>query len=136
MARSKFVAINQIKFFSNKTKIKRLCSRRLKRLGFWSFLATKSGMISEVEFLKAKKVLSKALKGQGTFWTRLFTSYPFTKKPIETRMGKGKGAIDKRIYKFQQGAVIFELSYLSFKDINIILNNVNLNLSIKLRLRK
>ena len=53
----------------------------------------KKGIITSYQLFAAKKILAKALKGLAKVWVRFLPQRPITKKPLEMRMGKGKGSI-------------------------------------------
>ncbi len=57
----------------------------------------------------ARRAITRAMKRQGRLWIRIFTDIPVTKKPLGTRMGSGKGAIEYYICRVKPGKVIFEL---------------------------
>jgi len=54
--------------------------------------------------------VARKLKGAGTLWINIFPSKPVTKKPAETRMGKGKGDLDHWVANVKRGKVLLELS--------------------------
>jgi large subunit ribosomal protein L16 len=49
------------------------------------------------------------MKRQGRVWIRIFPDVPVTAKPIEVRMGKGKGSVDRWVCKVKPGRVMFEI---------------------------
>mgnify|MGYP003316756106 CR=1 FL=1 len=49
------------------------------------------------------------MKRQGRVWTRVFPNIPVSKKPIEVRMGKGKGSVDFWAAKIKPGRIMFEI---------------------------
>jgi len=53
------------------------------------------------------------MKRQGRVWIRIFPDVPVTAKPIEVRMGKGKGSVDRWVCKVKPGRVMFELDGVS-----------------------
>jgi large subunit ribosomal protein L16 len=58
----------------------------------------------------ARIALNRYIKRGGKLWIRIFPDKPYTKKPLETRMGKGKGAIEYWVAVVRPGTVLFELS--------------------------
>jgi large subunit ribosomal protein L16 len=54
--------------------------------------------------------ISRAMSRTGKLWIRIFPDKPLTKKPAETRMGKGKGAPEEWVAVVKPGRVMFELS--------------------------
>ena len=60
------------------------------------------------EIEAARVAISRATKG-GKMWTRIFPDKPFTKKPAETRMGKGKGPVEGWVTVIKPGRMLFEV---------------------------
>lgn len=58
----------------------------------------------------ARVTITRHLKRKGKLWIRVFPHKPITKKPAETRMGKGKGSVDHYVAVIKPGAMLFELS--------------------------
>src|SRR5438270_2553707 len=58
----------------------------------------------------ARRVITRSVRRGGKVWIRVFPDKPVTKKPAETRMGKGKGAPDHYVAVIKPGHVIFELA--------------------------
>ncbi|MGH9862541.1 MAG: 50S ribosomal protein L16 [Candidatus Acidiferrales bacterium] len=56
----------------------------------------------------ARVAISRATKG-GKMWVRVFPDKPFTKKPAETRMGKGKGPVESWVAVIKPGRILFEV---------------------------
>jgi large subunit ribosomal protein L16 len=70
----------------------------------------------EPEWLTARQIeaariaLNRYIKRGGKMWIRIFPDKPYTKKPLETRMGKGKGNMEGWVAVVRPGTVLFELS--------------------------
>lgn len=58
----------------------------------------------------ARVALNRRVKRGGKLWVRVFPNKPYSKKPAETRMGKGKGAPDHWVAVVKPGTIIFEMS--------------------------
>ncbi|MGI8968392.1 MAG: 50S ribosomal protein L16 [Chloroflexota bacterium] len=58
----------------------------------------------------ARRVITRYVRRGGKVWIRVFPDKPVTKKPAETRMGKGKGSVDHYVAVIKPGHVIFELA--------------------------
>ncbi|MDR1435482.1 MAG: 50S ribosomal protein L16 [Puniceicoccales bacterium] len=58
----------------------------------------------------ARVAISRHLKRKGKLWVRVFPQIPVTKKPAETRMGKGKGAVEYWAAAVKPGLILFELA--------------------------
>jgi large subunit ribosomal protein L16 len=56
----------------------------------------------------ARRAITRAMKRQGRYWIRVFPDVPVTKKPIEVRMGKGKGAPEFWAARVHPGRIMFE----------------------------
>src|SRR3546814_18878467 len=63
------------------------------------------GLLTNKQIEAARRVIMKKIKKQGKLWVRIFTHTPKTKKPIEVRMGKGKGSVDSWIVKIKHGTI-------------------------------
>jgi large subunit ribosomal protein L16 len=67
-------------------------------------------------FLTARQIeacrmaIQRHVKRQGKLWVRVFPDKPLTKKPLEVRMGKGKGAVESWVAVVKPGRVLFEIS--------------------------
>ncbi|MGB9824382.1 MAG: 50S ribosomal protein L16 [Candidatus Hydrothermia bacterium] len=64
----------------------------------------------------ARMAISRYLKKGGKLWVRVFPDKPVTKKPAETRMGKGKGNVEFWVAVVKPGRILFELSGVSEED--------------------
>jgi large subunit ribosomal protein L16 len=72
--------------------------------------AVESGKITSRQIEASRIAISRRVKRGGKLWIRIFPDYPFTKKPAETRMGKGKGNPEEWIAKVKAGRILFELA--------------------------
>jgi large subunit ribosomal protein L16 len=61
------------------------------------------------EIEAARRAMSRAVKRGGQIWIRLFPDVPISKKPLEVRMGSGKGNIEYWVAKVKPGKVLFEM---------------------------
>lgn len=66
--------------------------------------------ISARQIEAARVAMTRYIKRGGKVWIRIFPSIPYTKKPAETRMGKGKGNPEKWIAAVKPGTVMFEIA--------------------------
>lgn len=57
----------------------------------------------------ARRVLARMMKRQGRIWIRVFPDTPVSKKPLEVRMGSGKGSVEYWVAKIKPGRVMFEI---------------------------
>ena len=72
--------------------------------------AVESGKITSRQIEASRIAISRRVKRGGKLWIRVFPDYPFTKKPAETRMGKGKGNPEGWIARIKAGRILFELA--------------------------
>ena len=80
-------------------------------LNFGSFglKAVEPERITARQIEAARRAITRQMKRQGGVWIRIFPDVPVTAKPIEVRMGKGKGSVDRWTAKVKPGRVMFEL---------------------------
>ena len=67
------------------------------------------GRLTSNEIKTARQVLNKKLKKRGFIKINVFPQTPVSKKPLEIRMGKGKGNVDHWVFKVQPGMILFEV---------------------------
>jgi len=65
--------------------------------------------ISAVQIESCRVAINRAMKRKGKVWIRIFPDKPRTSKPLETRMGKGKGAVDDWVAVVKPGTMLFEV---------------------------
>ena len=68
------------------------------------------GWVNSKQLESARKAIVKEMKRKGKLWIRVFPQLPFTAKPAETRMGKGKGEVQGYVAVIKPGRVLFEIS--------------------------
>ena len=71
--------------------------------------ATGRGYVTTRQIEAARRVITRTLKRGGKTWIRVFPDKPVTKRPAETRMGKGKGAVDTWVSSVHPGRVLYEI---------------------------
>ncbi len=72
--------------------------------------STECGKITSRQIESARIAISRKVKRGGKLWIRIFPDKPFTKKPAETRMGKGKGNPEGFVADVKPGRILFEIS--------------------------
>ena len=77
--------------------------------GSWGLKAIEPERITARQIEAARRAMTRQMKRQGRVWIRIFPDVPVTAKPIEVRMGKGKGSVDRWTAKVKPGRVMFEL---------------------------
>lgn len=78
--------------------------------GEYGIQALEAGMITSNQIEAARIAMTRHVKRGGKVWIKLFPDKPITKKPAETRMGKGKGAVEFWVAPVKPGRVMFEMS--------------------------
>lgn len=77
--------------------------------GEFGLQAMEPGWVSARQIEAARRTIVRALKRRGKVWIRIFPDKPFTKKPAETRMGKGKGNVEYWVAVVKTGRILFEV---------------------------
>lgn len=77
--------------------------------GEFGLKSLENGWISNIHIEAIRVLVARQLQGGGKFWIRIFPQKSVTKKPAETRQGKGKGDISHWVAVIKRGAVLFEL---------------------------
>jgi large subunit ribosomal protein L16 len=77
--------------------------------GTYGLKAVEPERITARQIEAARRAMTRHMKRQGRVWIRIFPDLPVTSKPIEVRMGKGKGSIDFWACKVKPGRVMFEI---------------------------
>lgn len=77
--------------------------------GEFGLLALEAGWISNKQIEAARVAVTRQMKRGGKVWIRIFPDMPYTKKPAETRMGKGKGLPEYWVAVVKPGRVMFEV---------------------------
>jgi large subunit ribosomal protein L16 len=77
--------------------------------GDFGLQATTRGWVSARQLEAARVALTRHIKRGGRVWIRIFPDKPLTKKPAETRMGKGKGSPEMWVAVVKPGRIIFEM---------------------------
>ena len=78
--------------------------------GEYALKAVECGRMSSAHIEAARLTINRTIKRGGKMWIRVFPDKPITKKPAETRMGKGKGAPEYWVAVVRPGKVLYELS--------------------------
>ena len=86
-------------------------SQRGSRLAFgeYGLKALEPGWVTNRQIEAARVALTRSLKRGGKVWIRVFPDKPVTKKPAETRMGKGKGNPEEWVAVVKPGRIIYEM---------------------------
>jgi large subunit ribosomal protein L16 len=77
--------------------------------GSFGLKSMELGRITNRQIEAARIAMTRYMKREGKVWIRIFPDKPITSKPLEVRMGKGKGNLDHYVAQVQPGRVMFEL---------------------------
>ena len=77
--------------------------------GEYGLKALEPAWITDRQIEASRVAIARFIKRGGKIWIRIFPDKPFTKKPAETRMGKGKGAPDHWVCVVRPGKLLFEM---------------------------
>ncbi|MEX2230374.1 MAG: 50S ribosomal protein L16 [Dehalococcoidia bacterium] len=78
--------------------------------GEFGLQAQTTAWIDSRQIESARRAITGSLKRGGKVWIRVFPDKPVSKKPVEVRMGKGKGATDRWVAVVRRGRVMFEVA--------------------------
>ena len=84
--------------------------------GSYGLKAMEPGWITSRQIEATRVSISRRIRKVGKMWIRIFPDKPITKKPAETRMGKGKGSPEYWVSVVKPGRILFELDGLNFED--------------------
>ena len=84
----------------------------------------------------ARVALTRYMKRQGRVWTRIFPNIPVSKKPIEVRMGKGKGSPEYYACRVKPGRILFEVDGVTEEVAKVALYKASAKLPIKTKFIK
>ena len=71
--------------------------------------ALERGRITARQIEAARRAMTRYVKRGGRVWIRVFPDKPITKKPLEVRMGKGKGSVEYWVAQVQPGKILYEM---------------------------
>ncbi len=77
--------------------------------GDYAIQAIECGRLTSRQIEAGRIAINRCIKRGGKLWIRVFPDKPITKKPLETRMGKGKGAPEEWVAVIKPGRIIFEM---------------------------
>ncbi len=78
--------------------------------GEYGLTAMECGMLTNRQIEAARVAMTRHMKREGKVYLRIFPDIPYTKKPAETRMGKGKGNPEYWVCKIKPGKIMFEVA--------------------------
>jgi large subunit ribosomal protein L16 len=77
--------------------------------GTFGLKATSRGQLTARQIEAARRAMTRHVKRQGKIWIRVFPDKPITEKPLDVRMGKGKGNVEYWVCPIQPGKVLYEM---------------------------
>ena len=78
--------------------------------GTFGLKAVGRGRLTARQIESARRAMTRHIKRQGQIWIRVFPDKPITSKPLEVRMGKGKGNVEYWVFQIQPGKVLYEMN--------------------------
>jgi large subunit ribosomal protein L16 len=84
--------------------------------GQYGLKAIENGWLTDKQIEAARVAVTRYIKRGGKIWVRVFPDKPITKKPAETRMGKGKGPPEGWVAVIKPGRVLYEMEGVSLED--------------------
>ncbi len=81
--------------------------------GQYGIKALDCGRLSARVLEAVRRTMTRQIKRRGQIWIRVFPDIPFTMKPVEVRMGKGKGSVSYWASRVKKGQILFELDGVS-----------------------
>ncbi|WP_028293119.1 50S ribosomal protein L16 [Oceanobacter kriegii] len=81
--------------------------------GEYALKATGRGRLTSRQIEAARRAMTRKIKRGGKIWIRVFPDKPITEKPLEVRMGKGKGNVEYWVCQIQPGKVLYEMEGVS-----------------------
>ena len=99
--------------------------------GSYGLKALEPGWITARQIEAARITISRVVRKNGKMWIRIFPDKPITKKPAETRMGKGKGAPEYWVAVVKPGRILFEVEGVDWEMAHEAFRNAAYKLPIK-----
>jgi large subunit ribosomal protein L16 len=93
--------------------------------------ALEPGWVSARQIEAARRAIVREMKRRGKVWIRIFPDHPYTRKPPETRMGKGKGGVEYWVAVVKPGRIMFEVGGLPIDIAKEALHQASYKFSIK-----
>ncbi len=85
------------------------------KFGKYGLKSLQCGKITAKTIEAVRRAITRKFKRSGKIWIKIFPDIPVTQKPLEVRMGKGKGAPSFWICRIQAGQILFEMDGISFQ---------------------
>ncbi|UAT42974.1 50S ribosomal protein L16 [Anaplasmataceae bacterium AB001_6] len=127
----------------SRSKFKKSFKGRMRSLSFkgekvcfgdYGLKSLGTARLSPNQLESARRVLVKHLGKGAKLFLRIFPDIPVSKKPTDVRMGKGKGSVDRYIFRVSPGRILFEISGSNYDDVVKILDKFSAKLSVKCKI--
>ena len=102
--------------------------------GSFGLKAIEPGWVTARQIEASRIVISRVVRKIGKMWIRIFPDKPITKKPAETRMGKGKGTPEYWVAVVKPGRIIFEVEGVSREEMELAFTNASHKLPLKTKI--
>jgi large subunit ribosomal protein L16 len=99
--------------------------------GEYALQALEPGWVTARQIEAARRVIVREMKRRGKVWIRIFPDHPYTQKPPETRMGKGKGSVEYWVSVVKPGRIMFEVAGLPGDIAKVALHQASYKFSIR-----
>ncbi|GAP05784.1 MAG TPA: 50S ribosomal protein L16 [Anaerolinea thermolimosa] len=99
--------------------------------GEYALQALEPGWVTARQIEAARRVIVREMRRRGKVWIRIFPDKPYTRKPPETRMGKGKGNVEYWVAVVKPGRIMFEVGGLPEEVAKAALHQASYKFSIK-----
>lgn len=108
-----------MKYLPSRTKYRKVHKGRIRgeaqsgntvAFGEFGIQSLSRGRMTSQQIEAARVAMTRSLKRKGKVWIRVFPHKPVTKKPAETRMGKGKGPVEQWVAIIRPGTMLFEVA--------------------------
>lgn len=127
-------------FIPKKTKFTKLQKKKIKTIptkvlslvyGAYALKVKQNCMLTSNQLEMLNLNLSKGTKKVGKYWIRPFSHFSITSKPLEVRMGKGKGYLDFWVAKLKRGTILCEVAGLSSQQASLLFKQISLKLPVQ-----
>jgi large subunit ribosomal protein L16 len=102
--------------------------------GDYGLMALEAAWIDSRQIEACRRTIVRYVRRTGKVWIRIFPDKPVTAKPAETRMGKGKGSVEKWVAVVKPGRILFEINGVSEADAHEALRLAGFKLPIKTKI--
>jgi len=101
--------------------------------GEYGLQAMERAWITNIQIEACRVAINRNLKRKGKLWIRIFPDKPYTKKPLEARMGKGKGGVEGWVAVVRPGRILFELDGVTEAQARVAMRLAAMKLPIRVR---